>query len=121
MDVSGSMDSYLGLIPYLFDRLMEHVDEIYEFSDVIVKVDPQDTYYYSTGGTSFNVVARHILDKDFQSVIVITDGCGNLSDNLTEKLSNQLEYFVYMIIDKKYYQKEKGWGKIANQVIHIDI
>lgn len=100
---------------------MENVDEIFEFSTVIVKVDPQDIYYYSTGGTSFNKVAKHILNKDFQSVIVITDGQGNLTDNLTEKLRNQLEYFVYMIIGRKYYQKETGWGKIADQTIHIDI
>jgi hypothetical protein len=119
MDVSGSMDSYLGLIPYLFDRLMEHVDEIFEFSTVIVKVDPGDNYYYTTGGTSFNTVAEHILNRDFQSVIVITDGCGNLSEDLTEKLRNHLDYCVYIRIGGTRYPKRTGWGKVANQVIHI--
>ena len=113
------MDSYLGLIPYLFDRLMEHVDEIFEFSTVIVKVDPGDTYYYTTGGTSFNTVAEHILNRDFQSVIVITDGCGNLSEDLTERLRNHLDYCVYIKIGGTRYQKDTGWGKVANQVIHI--
>lgn len=119
MDVSGSMDSYLGLIPYLFDRLMEHVDEIFEFSTVIVKVDPQDTYYYTTGGTSFNAVAKHILNRCFQSVIVITDGCGNLSEDLAEKLHNQLDYCVYVRIGGTQYQKATGWEQVANQVIPI--
>ena len=119
MDVSGSMDSYLGLIPYLFDRLMEHVDEIFEFSTVIVKVDPGDNYYYSTGGTSFKTVAEHILNKDFQSVIVMTDGCGNLSEDLTERLRNHLEYCVYVRIGNAYYQNGKGWEQVANQVIDI--
>ena len=119
MDVSGSMDSYLGLIPYLFDRLMEHVDEIFEFSTVIVKVDPRDTYYYSTGGTSFNKVAKHILDKDFQSVIVITDGCGKLSKDLIEKLINHLDYCVYVRIGKTDHQHGTTWEKVANQVIAI--
>lgn len=119
MDVSGSMDSYLGLIPYLFDRLMEHVDEIFEFSTVIVKVDPQDTYYYTTGGTSFNTVADHILNRNFQSVIVITDGCGNLSEGLTERLRNHLDYCVYIRIGGSYNLKRTGWGKVASQVIHI--
>ena len=121
IDVSGSMDSYLGLIPYLFDRLMEHVDEIFEFSTVIVKVNPQDAYYYSTGGTSFNKVARHILDKYFKSVIVITDGRGNLSNGLIEKLYNHLEHFVYIRIGKSNQQNGTNWEKIANQIIHIDI
>jgi len=119
MDVSGSMDSYLGLIPYLFDRLMEHVDEIFEFSTVIVKVDPRDTYYYSTGGTSFNTVAEHMLKRDFQSVIVITDGCGNLSKDLTEKLLNHLDYCVYVRIGGSNQQNGTNWEKGANQVIPI--
>lgn len=121
MDVSGSMDDYLGLIPYMFDRLMEHVDEIFEFSTVIVKVDSQDTYYYSTGGTSFNTVAEHILNRDFQSVIVITDGCGHLPNDLTERLRNHFEYCVYVRIGNTYYQNGKGWEQVANQIVHIDI
>jgi hypothetical protein len=121
MDVSGSMDDYLGLIPYMFDRLMEHVDEIFEFSNLIIKVDPGDSYYYSTGGTSFNTVAEHILSKDFQSVIVITDGCGNLSDDLTERLRNILEYCVYVRIGGTHYQNGKGWEQVANQIVPIDI
>jgi len=100
---------------------MQHVDEIFEFSTVIVKVDSRDSYYYSTGGTSFNTVAEHILNKDFQSVIVITDGCGNLSDDLTERLRNNLEYCVYVRIGGTHYQNGKGWEQVANQIVHIDI
>lgn len=121
MDVSGSMDRFIGLIPYIFARLMEHVCEIYEFSTQIVKVDPQDPYYYSTGCTSFNMVAKHIIEKGFQSVIVITDGCSALSNKLAEQLQNQLEYCVYIKIGRSSYRSEKGWGDIADQVVHIAI
>ena len=121
MDVSGSMDRFIGLIPYIFARLMEHVCTIYEFSTQIIKVDPQDIYYYSTGGTSFNMVAKHIIEKGFQSVIVITDGCSALSKDLADQLQNQLEYCVYIKIGELNYRNEKGWEDIADQVVHIAI
>lgn len=120
MDVSGSMGSYLGLIPYLFSHLMEHVDEVFEFSTVIVRVDPQDTNYYTTSGTSFDVVAGHILEKEFQSVIIITDGCGGLSERLAERLRYQLEHCVYIKIGPDNRFTGKSWEKVADQVIHLE-
>ena len=121
MDVSSSMDTYLGMIPYIFSRLMEHVDEIFEFSTEIVKVDPNDNYYYSTGGTNFNKVAKHILEKGFQSVIIISDGISSLSDDLTGKLKNQLEFCAYVKIGGISNQRVNTWENVADQIINISI
>ncbi len=100
---------------------MEHVDEIYEFSTEVVKVDPNDNYYYSTGGTSFKMLARYILEKGFQSVIIISDGVSSLSKDLTEKLNNQLEFCAYIKIGSASSRREKTWENVADQVIPIDL
>ena len=99
---------------------MEQVDEIFEFSTEIMKVNPDDTYFYTTGGTSFKMVAKHILEKGFQSVIIISDGISSLSKDLTEKLNNQLEFCAYIKIGSASSRREKTWEKIADQVIPID-
>jgi hypothetical protein len=119
MDVSGSMEDYLGLIPYLFDRLSEHVDQIFEFSDTIVPVDPHDQFYYTTDGTDFIAVARHILHNQFSSIIIITDGNGRWSPELTNQLNNQLESCVYVKIRRSHSSEKRNWDHVADQVIQI--
>lgn len=120
MDVSGSMESYLGLIPYLFDRVSEHVDEIFEFSDSIVPVEADDTFYYSTDGTDFVAVAQHILQNQFSSIIIITDGQGQWAQEWTDRLKEQLEYCAYIKVGRVSYGEKKNWDTVAHQIVQIN-
>lgn len=121
MDVSGSMESYLGLIPYIYGRMIEHVDEIFEFSTWVVRVAPEDKFYYSTGGTDFDPVAEHIIDQGIDSIIVISDGEATMSEARFEKLAQQVQQMIYIIFKGSYDEDdpdryEDPWKNLAERV-----
>lgn len=77
-DVSGSMFNDL---PLFFD-LLNYVQEliitpIWEFSTKIVPVqiqDIEDRVIKSTGGTSINCVLQHVIQHQYNKILIITDG-----------------------------------------------
>jgi hypothetical protein len=116
MDVSGSMNKYYPYIPFIYDSLKHYVGKVYQFSTVVVEVDPRDPFLLTTGGTTFNTVAAHMLENESRWAILVSDGKCDLHQGLKEKLKNQLEFFVYIKVDNNH---RRSWELIADQVIEL--
>jgi hypothetical protein len=114
VDVSGSMETYYPFIPYIYSALKHVMGKIYQFSTEIVEVDHDDPYLHSTGGTNFNSVARHMIQTQVTSAILLSDGVSSLSNLHIESLKNQLENFVYIKVRENKYM---NWEHVATQVI----
>jgi len=83
VDVSGSTESHwpmiLGMIVHLCRELSE---PIYLFSTKVVEASLaqlNEGRIWTTGGTDFDVVLRHILDHGFRRALLVTDGIGSVS------------------------------------------
>ena len=70
------MNIYYGYIPYIYDALRRIRGRIYQFSTEVVEADPDDRFLHTTGGTDFDQVAAHILERKTRSLILVSDGWG---------------------------------------------
>jgi len=54
----------------------------------------------TTGGTDFDCVIEHALKNHFRKIILITDGCADMTNNNVEKVrSGKLE--VYLVLTER--------------------
>ena len=84
IDVSGSQDHVVPHVIPVVSRLKRLVgNEVFCFS-TYVSPTSINTFskgeYCTSGGTNFNPVIEHILEKGFKKAIILTDGCASLSD-----------------------------------------
>jgi hypothetical protein len=116
MDVSGSMNKFYPYVPFIYDSLKHYVGEVYQFSTVVVQVDPREPFLLTTGGTTFNTVANHMIEKETKWAVLVSDGKCDLNQGLIEKLTEQLEYFVYIKVADNH---RRNWERIADQFIEL--
>lgn len=116
VDVSGSMDRYLPIVGKLIKDLKEYVDRVFMFSTE-VKEQPMNNldYYYSTGGTDFDVVAQSILDNKFSNVIVLTDGESYMSSENTAKMKRFVKNLYYIHVGRD--KPDDVFSKLTNHKI----
>lgn len=117
IDVSGSMLSFLHVIMLIHRHLKEFVDEHLQFSDVVVSVEPDLDYVFSTGGTSYTSVAEHMLSSGCTEAIVLTDNTDSISKALISKLKKQLTHLY--LIQTEEGGKQNGFNALATRVITI--
>jgi len=117
MDVSGSMGKYYGYIPFIYDALKHVMGRVFQFSTRIVEVDHRDLHLYTTGGTSFDCVALHMIKEQVKCAIVFSDGMAFISNPNMETLNVQLEYLVYIKIKDNDY---RNWEKLATDIILLE-
>jgi hypothetical protein len=115
MDVSGSMHSYLPFIPFIAQVLKEYCDRFFQFSTVVVEVDGDERYYYGTGGTDYDNVAKHILLNGFKSVIIVTDETDSVRDALMSRLSHHLQE-LYLIATPGGWGRDRGFTRLAEEI-----
>lgn len=89
VDVSGSTESdwpmILGMIVHIRRELSE---PIYLFSTQVVEASLsqlQEGNIWTTGGTDFDLVLRHILDHGFRRALLVTDGQGRVSPPVAQR------------------------------------
>jgi hypothetical protein len=114
VDVSGSMGKYYGYIPFIYDALKHVMGRIFQFSTRIVEVDHKDLHIYPTGGTSFDIVAKHMIEEQVKCAIIFSDGMAFISNSNMEVLKTQLEHLVYIKIKDNDY---RNWEKLATDII----
>ncbi len=117
VDVSGSMSVYYGYIPYIYDALRRIRGRIYQFSTEVVEADPDDRFLHTSGGTDFDQVAEHILERGTRSLILVSDGCGNLDKTNLNALARQLEGLVYLKVREN---TDWNWEEVASQTIILE-
>jgi len=77
LDVSGSTMPYLPEIVRLIANVSKELDYVWGFSTMIAHHTTQqleEGKVITTGGTDFDCVINHALEKKFEHIVVITDG-----------------------------------------------
>jgi hypothetical protein len=116
VDVSGSMTRWYGYIPYIYQALRHLGGRVFQFSTRVVEVDPEALYLETTGGTSFDAVAKHLLEEEVRGAILITDGIGVLSASFIGPLRERLETLVYI---KTEDNPKRNWEVLATEVLAL--
>jgi len=114
VDVSGSMENYYPLIPYIYDSLKHVMGRIFQFSTEVAQVEHDDSFLLTTGGTQFNCVAKHMIEHQIRAAILLSDGQGYLTVKNTETLKSQLEHLIYIKVEQNDY---RNWEHIATETI----
>ena len=92
LDVSGSVNDSLPEILGILRRLQNEVTTIYQFSNSVVETSMRELTrgrIATTYGTSFDCVARSILDNAFGKAVVITDGFSNIETALQKQMKSK--------------------------------
>ncbi len=102
IDVSASMDEALPIITRMVDLLGEHLAQrIYLFSTRVVSGTLQDVgrgRLHTTGGTSFDCVLRHALERRWTRLLLVTDGNAHCEEALISRASGAgLEVNVLLV------------------------
>ncbi|SHL44407.1 hypothetical protein SAMN02745216_05199 [Desulfatibacillum alkenivorans DSM 16219] len=117
VDVSGSMSKYYMFIPYIYQSILHVVGRIFQFSTKVVEVDHGERFLFTTGGTSFNVVAEHMVQENVRWAILVSDGLSALNSNLERSLARQLEHLVYL---KVQHNTHRNWERLAKDVVLLE-
>ncbi|HIJ56417.1 MAG TPA: hypothetical protein HPQ03_09865 [Deltaproteobacteria bacterium] len=114
VDVSGSMSRFYMFIPFIYKSILHVVGRIFQFSTQVVEVDQTERCLFTTGGTSFNEVAEHMLAENVRWAILVSDGLSALNTDLEKALARQIEHLVYLKVQHNGYC---NWEKIAKDVV----
>lgn len=90
LDVSGSQEHVLHEMRKVVLKLKDLLgNKIYCFSTVISETPLKkikDGSYYTTGGTDFSPVLRHILKNNFRQAVIFTDGEASAAPQLVDQI-----------------------------------
>ena len=92
LDVSGSVNDSLPEILGILRRLQNEVTSVYQFSNQVVETSMRELTrgrIATTYGTSFDAVARSILDNAFEKAVVLTDGFSNIESELQKQMKGK--------------------------------
>jgi len=83
LDVSGSVYEYLPKILGIFKNLEDEISAVYCFSNQVVEISKERFMIgaiRTTGGTDFNCVVDHAVEKDHKKILVFSDGDAHMDD-----------------------------------------
>jgi hypothetical protein len=93
VDVSGSQDHVIPHVMNVASQNRRFIgNTLYCFSTVVSPTSLHEFSkgkYYSTGGTNFNPVIKHIIDNRFKVALILTDGYGCLDVDLIIELKKR--------------------------------
>jgi hypothetical protein len=92
LDVSGSVNDSLPEILGILRRLQREVTSVYQFSNEVVETSMRELTrgrIATTYGTSFDVVAKSILENAYRKAVVITDGFSNIEAELQKQMKGK--------------------------------
>jgi hypothetical protein len=92
LDVSGSVNEHLPEILGILRRLQNEITSVYQFSNEVVETSMRELTrgrIATTYGTSFDCVARSILDNAFGKAVVIRDGFSSIEAGLHKQMKGK--------------------------------
>ena len=116
VDVSGSMGRYYGYIPFIYRALKHVMGRVFQFSTKVVEVDHHERYLHTSGGTTFDSVAKHMINEQTRCAIILSDGMSQISPTHMDALKHQIEHLVYIKIKENEY---KNWEHLATDIIYL--
>ena len=90
LDVSGSVNEHLPKILGLLEKLRDNLETVYLFSTVVTETPFRkllNGHIQTTYGTDFNCIAEHLVQKNLDLAVIITDGYSKLSANSRKHLT----------------------------------
>ena len=90
LDVSGSVNQHLPSILAVLARLEGVLTSVLLFSTEVKEVPMRDVMrgkLVTTYGTSFDCVARSLIERQYQRAVLLTDGYATLSAHHTKHLT----------------------------------
>lgn len=114
LDVSGSVQSYLPKIIRMIVSMKREIELVYGFSTEVkdhTMSDLKRGKIDTTGGTDFDCVAKHILEKEYSKCIIITDGYASMSSENSAKVEKQLKKCGTILFDKGSCDKNNWFSK----------
>lgn len=94
VDVSGSVTAHLPQIMGVIATMRKNIRDVFCFSNDISEhtiAEISRGEFKTTGGTDFNCVIQHALDRKIDKLIIFTDGYANASDVLEEKAKQHIK------------------------------
>jgi nucleoside-diphosphate-sugar epimerase len=91
LDVSGSVHSYLPKILGVITTLKQNIETIFCFSNIVSEHSMKDLEqgrFKTTGGTDFDCIVEHALERNIKKLVVFTDGYAWLNDK-NKKLAEE--------------------------------
>ena len=119
LDVSGSVNDSLPEILGILRRLQNEVTSVYQFSNEVVETSMRELTrgrIATTYGTSFDCVARSILDNAFGKAVVITDGYSNIESGLQKQMKGKAVKILTILFGGA---SEKNDFAQFGEVIHL--
>lgn len=118
LDVSGSVTEYLPQLLGIIKNLHKGISTIYCFSNEVHEHSIQELTagkYKSTGGTDFDCIAKHVLEKNVDKAVIFTDGYADLYRVPKDQLKKQLKdaavvYFGPQVNKKNFFHTEYKKG-----------
>jgi hypothetical protein len=93
IDVSGSVYDALPLMIGVFRQMRGDIKTVNVFSNTVDEI-PIDDFIRgklkSTGGTDFNCVVKHAVEKGYKKVMVFTDGDADATDEMKKLAVEQI-------------------------------
>lgn len=118
-DVSKSMEEFYAIIPEIMKHLRGHCQKVIQFSEQLVEVDAYETRLFTTGGTSYDVVAQDILSNGYRDVIIMTDNDVPLSEENVVALRSQLSSLYLITVGKGIIRGAKSFVALATKEVNL--
>jgi predicted metal-dependent peptidase len=103
LDVSGSVSSEIPQIVGLMRNIKSKIEKIYLFSNACVEVGIEEVAkgnIATTYGTSFDCVAKSILENDIKKALIFTDGYAYLNHTyITSLKEKKVDLMVVLFCD----------------------
>ena len=106
MDVSGSFEAFIPYTLGVLEAVHDMTDAIYQFSNkihemTIDEIKKGNIRIHSTGGTDFDCIMKHAIEKDYKKVMIVTDGYADVNDEeLQKKVSENVEKVLVLILTR---------------------
>lgn len=94
VDVSGSVSEHLPQIMGVIATMRKNIKEVFCFSNDVSEhtiAEISRGEFKTTGGTDFNCVIRHALDRKIDKLIIFTDGYASANSDLAEKARKHIK------------------------------
>lgn len=92
LDVSGSVNQHLPKILGVLRHLKEDLRTIFLFSNKVVEIPFKELMrgkVQTTYGTDFDCIARDVIKRDLDKIVVLTDGYASLKPDLGKQLQER--------------------------------
>jgi len=112
VDVSGSFHSWIPYALGVVESMADLVDGMYQFSNQIqetslAELKKNNVRIDTTGGTDFDCILRHAIDKGYDRVVIITDGYAEVTN---KKLREEAALRVSKVLAILITQLPNRWG-----------